>query len=100
MPSRHFGAVAEAGSRVMAMGISGVVSAAGKGTGAISGGAFGDDGSAATSTEEMADLRAFLRAATGGGGFGASMTAGFEPIAVGATGATGAAGAAGLRSLA
>src|SRR5580658_2921411 len=97
MPSRHFGAVAEAGSRVMAMGISGVVSAAGKGTGAICGGAFGDDGSTATSTEETADLRALLRAATVGGGFGGSMTAGFEPIAAGATGAT---GAAGLRSLA
>jgi len=112
------------GSRVMAIGSAVVAAAAGKGTGAISRGAFGDDGSAvtdgcgttATSTEETADLGTGLCAASGDGGFGAgfiadavaavalypgpdcgvgpSMTAGLG------MGAADSLGAAGLRSLA
>ena len=102
----------------MAMGLAAVVSAAGKGTGAISRGALGDDGSATTAgsstvvtdpapggggataiaTGETAVLGAALRAASGDGGFGAgsgaSITAGLELAAAGTP------GAAGLRCLA
>ncbi len=108
----------------MAMGFA-TASSAGRGTGAISRGAPGDAGSAATAMEETAALGAGLRAAAGDGGFGggfvadavaaialypgpdcgagASMTAGprlADAGAVRTAGAAGVVGAAGLRSLA
>ena len=76
MPSRHFGAEAEAGSRVMAMGIGVVAASTGKGTGAISRGALGGDGPAATARDETAASGAGLRGATRDGGFGPGFIAG------------------------
>jgi len=98
------------------MGIAAVASAAGKGTGAISRSALGEDGPAAAATEETAALGAGLRAVTGDGGFGSGFIADAVAAVAGYPGpdcgvgaaltaglglaAAGCVGAAGLRSLA